>query len=431
MLGVLVFLTPFPWAGGQEIGISLIQAGVKQLMGDAGLYIVVGMLVATAVFSVLGTLFKVGWIQRRAGLKELFDVSSSWLLLRFLGALFGLMYVLQMGPALLISEGVGGAVYVGIAVNVFSVYVAASLLMPLITDFGLMEFAGTLARPVFRTLFRLPGNAAIDSLTSFVGATSIGLLITIRQYNDGVYTAREACVVATNFSIVSIPFCLVIVSIAGIEHLFLPWYGFVVLACLAAAIITPRLGPLRRKPDSYIASTEKPVYASAESGSLLREAWWRALERAKIAPSPKEFLLSGISNLMFFVFSIMAPAMALATFAAVVTFHTPIFTWLATPFVAVLEFAQLPLAATAAPALFSGYLDQFMPAIAASNIDSATTSFVLAGLSVCQLIFLSEVGVIILRSSLPLSLFDLTVIFLLRTVIVLPVLICGAQLVAP
>jgi nucleoside recognition membrane protein YjiH len=43
---------------------------------------------------------------------------------------------------------------------------------------------------------------------------------------------------------------------------------------------------------------------------------------------------------------------------------------------------------------------------------------------------MSEVGVIILRSSLPITLLDLVSIFLLRTAIVLPVLIAGAHLVA-
>ena len=117
------------------------------------------------------------------------------------------------------------------------------------------------------------------------------------------------------------------------------------------------------------------------------------------------------------------------TIAAVITFHTPIFTWLSYPFIALLEFSKLPDATAAAPAILSGYLDQFMPAIVASGIDSDVTSFVLAGLSVCQLIFMSEVGVIILRSSLPLGAAELALIFLLRTAIVLPVLILGAHLV--
>ncbi len=153
------------------------------------------------------------------------------------------------------------------------------------------------------------------------------------------------------------------------------------------------------------------------------------MERAESAPGVREFFVIGVTNMMFFAFSVMAAAMALATIAALITFHTPIFTWLSYPFIALLEFAQLPDAAAAAPALLSGYLDQYMPAIVAAGIDSDITSFILAGLSVCQLIFMSELGVIILRSSLPLSVTDLAVIFLLRTVIVLPVLFFGAHLV--
>ena len=94
-----------------------------------------------------------------------------------------------------------------------------------------------------------------------------------------------------------------------------------------------------------------------------------------------------------------------------------------------MEWAQLPEAAAAAPGIFSGFLDQYAPTITAKSIDSAATSFVLAGLSVCQLIFMSECGVIILRSTLPLRFTDLIVIFLLRTLIVFPILIVGAHVV--
>lgn len=58
----------------------------------------------------------------------------------------------------------------------------------------------------------------------------------------------------------------------------------------------------------------------------------------------------------------------------------------------------------------------------AVNVDSELARFLLAGLSVTQLIFMAEVGVLILRSSLPLGLGDLLLIFALRTLIVFPLL---------
>ena len=431
LLGVLLFLTPIPWDGSRSIIVGILVERLKILMGDYGVHIVIGILLVTCILTVMGTAFRAAWIHRHAKLKILFDVPLIWLSLRLIGLGFGLIYFFQIGPELLTSDKIGGAVFVDIGVNVVAVWVVSCLLLPLLTDFGFMEFAGTMARPIFRTIFQLPGRAAIDAVTSFVGASSIGLLITIGQYDHNNYTARQASVIATNFSVVSIPFCIVVATVSGIRHLFISWYGFVVLACLIAAVITPRLPPLSRKANTYQSGEpEKPIGDKNDSRSLLREAWERGMERAESAPGVREFFVTGLTNMMFFAFSVMAAAMALATMAALITFHTPLFYWLGYPFVSLLEMAKLPDAAAAAPALFSGFLDQYMPAIIAKGIDSEVTSFVLAGLSVCQLIFMSELGVIILRSSLPLSLWELAQIFLLRTVIVLPVLILGAGIVA-
>jgi nucleoside recognition membrane protein YjiH len=431
LLGVLIFLTPIPWEGRLTIGIGIVTGWVRLAMGDYGLHFVVALTVITGVMTVLGTYLRPAWIQERSGLKDLFDVPIVWVLLRLTGCCFALIYFFQIGPDLLKSEDVGGAVFVGIAVNVAAVYISASILLPLLTDFGLMEFVGTLARPVFRKMFQLPGRAAIDAIASFVGASAIGLLITIGQYDRGNYSGREASVIATNFSIVSIPFSLVVATVAGIEHLFIPWYGCIVLACLLAAFITPRLPPLSRKTDSYVASAEAAeVEDECVSESLLGASWKAALQRAQVAPGLRDFFTVGFKNLAFFLFSVITAAMALATIATLLVFNTPIFEWLGYPFIALLEMAQLPDAAAAATALFSGFLDQYMPALAAAGVNSEVTSFVLAGLSVCQLIYMSETGVIILRSSLPITITDLVVIFLLRTAIVLPILIVGAHLIA-
>ena len=430
LIGILIFLTPIPWDGRITIGIGVVTDWIKGLMGEYGLHIVIVLMVTTSLLTLLGTAFRVSLIHRHGGSKNLFVVPLSWMFLRLIGTTFGLIYFFQVGPELLRSEAIGGAVFVGIGVNVIAVYASACLLLPLLTEFGLMEFVGTLARPVFRRFFQLPGRAAIDAVTSFVGASAIGLLISIGQYERGNYTAREASVIATNFSIVSLPFSLVVATVAGIEKFFIPWYGFVIVACIIAALITPRLPPLSRKAETYIAAA--PAEASdneLDAHSLLSEAWHNALTRAEQAPDVRDFFTTGLTNLAFFLFSVVTASLALATIAALLVFHTPIFDWLGSPFIAFLNFAQLSESALAAPALFSGFLDQYMPAIAAAGINNNVTSFVLAGLSVCQLVFMSEVGVIILRSSLPLSIIDLLIIFLLRTAIVLPILILGAHLV--
>jgi nucleoside recognition membrane protein YjiH len=260
LFGMLTFLTPIPWDGHLTIGI--ITDGVRQLFGGLGLLIVIALMISTAVLTLCGTTFRASWILERAWLRNLFDVPFIWLLLWLAGALFGLIYFFQVGPDVLKSEEIGGAVFVGIAVNVLAVYIGACIFLPLLTDFGFMEFAGTLARPFFRRVFRLPGRSAVDAAASFVGAASIGLLITIRQYERGNYTARQACVIATNFSIVSIPFSLVVATVSGIGDLFISWYAFVMLARLAAAFIVPRIPPLSRKSDTFLSGPREDESAS-------------------------------------------------------------------------------------------------------------------------------------------------------------------------
>jgi nucleoside recognition membrane protein YjiH len=126
---------------------------------------------------------------------------------------------------------------------------------------------------------------------------------------------------------------------------------------------------------------------------------------------------------------VIAPAMGMATAAAILVFYTPVFSWLAMPIEWLLVLFSVAQAELIAPGFIAGYLDQFMPALLARNITSEFWRFVLGGLAVTQLVFLSEFGMLVLRSSLPVGLKDLTVIFIQRTVITTPLLCLGAWVV--
>ncbi len=427
LLGALVFLVPLPWRDGLTLGIAILTGAVRQLLGEMALPLLVTVIAVSAVATLLASVLRWRVLSEPAFARSLFVVPSLWVVLRVLGLLFALAYFWQIGPEVLRGETVGAAVFRDIGINMLMVYVVACFLLPLLTDYGLMEFVGTLCAPFFRRVLHLPGQAAIDATASVVGASAIGLLITIGQYEGGRYTAREACVIATCFSIVSIPFSLLVATVAGIEGVFLPWYGTVLATCLIIAVVLPRLPPLAGKASTRFDDAVAPP-VDADEGPVWRLAWRLALARASQAPGALALLLAGARNLAFFAFVVTGSALALATLAALLVFHTDIFIYLGRPFVWLLQASGLPEASAAAPALFSGFLDQFMPALAAADIESERTSFVLAGLSVCQLVFLSEVGVIMLRSSLPLGFSDLLMIFLLRTVIAFPVLVAAAHL---
>ena len=85
---------------------------------------------------------------------------------------------------------------------------------------------------VMRPLFKLPGRSSIDALTSWIGDGTIGVLLTSKQYEEGYYTKKEAAIVGTTFSVVSITFSIVIIEYVGLGNYFLPFYGTVVFAGL-------------------------------------------------------------------------------------------------------------------------------------------------------------------------------------------------------
>ena len=86
------------------------------------------------------------------------------------------------------------------------------MLLPLLLNFGLLEFFGTMMVKVMRPVFKLPGRSSIDALTSWIGDGTIGVLLTSKQYEEGFYTKKEAAIIGTTFSVVSITFSIVIIE---------------------------------------------------------------------------------------------------------------------------------------------------------------------------------------------------------------------------
>lgn len=423
LLGVLLFLTPIVYEEKVTIGLGVMADALKAAVNDHLPAIATALLILSAVLGVLGSLLKPRWVTERRALNDLFNLHPLWLGLRVLGALFAAMTFWQFGPEWIWSANTGGVVLKDLAPVLITFFLVAGLILPLLTDYGLMEFIGTIVRNVFRRIFGLPGRSAIDAIASWLGSGTVGVLITAQQYQKGFYSAREAAVIATNFSIASIAFSLLITSFMKIDHLFVPFYLTVVVAGLAAAIITPRIPPLSWKKDDYVAGVGKQIQEDVPAGtSLLRWSLLQAVQRANANPSPAQMVKIGVHNVVDIWLGLLPLVMAIGTVSLAIAEFTPIFNWLSYPFVPLLEALQLPEAAKAAPAMLVGFADMFLPAVLGKGIESELTRFVVACVSLTQLIYMSEVGVLILKAKLPLNLLELFVIFIIRTLITLPII---------
>lgn len=426
-IGVLLFLFPVTYDGNTTIFLAVITSIIRTPFEQYILEIIVGVVILSAIASGYYQFSKPDWGQRFKTLHVICHTSFPWFLTRALGACFALMVYFHVGPELIWGKNTGFTVFTEIGATIFFIITVACFLMPFLTEFGFMEFIGTMVSRPFGILFNLPGRSAIDALASFLTASNVGLLITIGQYEKGYYTTRQAAAIATNFSVVSVSFSLLIATVAGIEHLFINWYLTIFIACMICTVILVRIPPLSRINDGYFdgkISTEEDV----KQGHMFKTAIERAIRRAENAPAPFEIIKNSWYGANSVIFGVLAPSMAVGTLTIILLTNTPIFDILSTPIRLILELINFPEARSAAPGMIIGFLDQFMPAIVASSIENDLVKFVLAGLGVTQLIYMSEVGLIILRSSIPLNFIHLFIIFLLRSIISFPVLMIAGMM---
>jgi nucleoside recognition membrane protein YjiH len=429
LIGIALFLTPVTYDAKQTIVVGVLANGLMAWLGDFLPLLITIIFVLSGLVSLIVSVFKPRFLASSSLIQEVFSTTAIWLVLRILGGVLCTMTYLQVGPEWIISDDTGKVAYVDIAGIILCIIFVANILLPLLTDFGFFEFIGTMISRVFQAVFGLPGRASLDALTSWIGDSSIGTILTIRQYESGHYSAREAAVVATNFSAVSLPFSVVIAQTARIDDNFVLFYVVVTICGLIAALITPRLPPLSGLANSFYQRDKREVPPLQQSGSLFRQSLNAALYRAEHAPSVKQQLNITGRSIFDISFAVLPVAMTIEVLVLIVYYHTSVLQWISAPMVYVLQIFQLPEADAAAAGTLVGFFDQFIPAIVSTNVDSPITRFVLAGLSVTQLIYMAENGLLILRSTIPVSVAQLASIFLIRTIIVLPILSVAAHLI--
>jgi len=427
ILGIATFLTPINVDGNWTIMMGWLSSAATAYVGDTMTWVVFALLWTSMIGTIVVKLMGPDRFPAESMVSRLFQVAPVWVALRTIGAVMGTMTIFQLGPEMFWSADTGGTVLRGLAFAIIPLFLFAGLLMPFLTDYGLMEFVGTMVKRVFRKLFTLPGRSAIDALASWMSSAPVGVLITIQQYVSGHYTAREAAVIATNFSVVSVPFALIVANTVGLGHMFLSYYSAVVVTGVLTAMIMPRILPLSRFPDTHYDQVNPMREQIAGDGSLFREAIDLATQRAAKAPPLKQQIHSSVGHILDIWFGLVPAVIAVGGAGLMIATYTPILQWLTWPLVPVLEAFALPDASIAAPALIAGFLDMFLPALMVANVDAEITRFVVGVISLTQLIYMSEVGILMIKCEIPLRFHHLFVIFLLRTAIGLPLTLAFAH----
>ena len=413
-----MFLVPFSIDGSSTILVAVLAGFLNEELGPILPVLILLIATSSAALAVICS-----WRRIHEGLLgTLFWVSWPWLCLRIVGSVVAVLVFFEIGPEVVWGMNTGQTMVRQLVPTVMTLFLAVIFLLPLMTEYGIMEFVGVLVSGLFRILFRLPGRGAIDAMASWLGAAPLGALVTTQQYERGHYNRREALSIISSFSLASVAFCLLIASILDITHIFLQFYGSVALVSIVLATIVCRLPPLSEVPTTY--------HCKAQTSELVptgESVWSWALQQAvnkaaRAEPWPIQLRRSAI-KLLDLWFGLIPTVIAIGTVALILAEYTPLFNWISFPFRLYLELLAVPEAAAAAPSMVVGFADMILSAVLGSGIDSELTRFIIAGISVTQVIYMSEIGALILRSKIETTIWQLAGIFLLRTIIAIPLFV--------
>lgn len=424
IIGIIIFMIPVKFDGEWTIIVKIFADFIAKTIGDYLPALCTIIITISFVMSILAS-FNVKFIKENKLLDQTFSVTPVWLVLRILGFIVVWMVVLKdklnLGPFfdMIVADESATFILNDLLTSLVIIFVIASMLLPLLLDFGLLEFIGAIFTKIMRPVFLIPGRAAVDCITSWIGDGTLGVMLTANQYESGYYSAKEAAIISTNFSAVSITFSLIVLSQVDMVDYFGVYYLLVCLVGIVCAIIVPRIPPLSLKKDDYVVDSNHSNEDLSENySSSVQYGLDLAIKRAESHKGIGEFLKNGIENAFGMWFSVMPIVMIIGTASLVLANNTQVFEILGKPFLPLLNFLKVPESLAASKTMIVGFSDMFTPSIiAASTIQSQMTKFIVATISVTQLIYLSEVGGLILASSIPVNLFELFVIFIERTII--------------
>lgn len=434
VIGIFLFMIPIPDGAGAfniPLGYAINWLGgtlnAVQVNGFGLLYLLATLVITISFLgTVIAYVLRPDFIMDNEKLERLFISTPVYFVSKAIGFIIAWMVFLRIGPDWIIAGFTGDLMMdlISGGSGLMAIFIVIGIAVPILTDFGLMEFLGILIRKVVRVLFTLPGRSSIDLMGSWFSSSAASVIITRDQHEKGYYTDREASAICVNFTLVSLPFTFVVAATIGLEAYFAMFYLTICVTAIILAVIMPRIWPLRGIKDEYLPEVGKQIDEEVPSSiSMLGYATNLASVRAS-KTSPAGVIRSGLHNWLSIFMDLIPVILAWGTIALIIEAQTPIFDWISWPFGWYMYFLQVPYAFDFSHIAIVGFVDMFLPAILL-DIGGAPfrTSFILGALSIVQIIYMAETGILILKSKMSLNIGYLAIIFIMRTVIALPIIV--------
>ncbi|WP_202079301.1 YjiH family protein [Caldalkalibacillus salinus] len=419
VIGLFFFMMPIKINGTWTIIFDFMVSYVRGTYPDVvTLYCLVLILLA-ALCSMMAKLQRSGMFTMLPSF-QYFDASPTFFFFRCLGALLAIFIYFQIGPAWLLASQTGGLMYHTLVSSVAVIVPIGAIFITLFVVFGGLDFIGALSRPVMRPLFKVPGRSALDAIASFVGSYSVGIYMTNKMYLQGRYSVREATIISTCFSTVSIGFFAVVANTLGLLSIFPLIFFSTLFVSIIVSMILVRIPPLSRLPDAYHGHPS-PEPTRANRMPIWRFALHQGVMQAQQTKSICKTLVQGLIDGIKLSMVILPTILSVGVLAILIAQHTSLFVWLGKPMEPLLHLLRLPDVAIIAPATLIGITEMFLPALIIGEATIAAKFFI-AVLSLTQILFFSAVIPLLLEIDIPIKLTHILVLFLLRTLLAIPLI---------
>lgn len=402
LLGIFMFFIPIEVKGSQSIPIDHIVTYIRTIPGFGPVYS--GIIVTLG--GILPFINK-SWKQDR--------MTTIFSFLKLLGIPFIFMAIFSIGPDFLLADDVIPFVYGKVVVPVTSLVPIGSIFLAFLVNYGLMEFIGVFMQPVMKPIWKTPGRSAIDAVASFVGSYSIALLITNRVYTEGKYTAKEAAIIATGFSTVSATFMIIVAGALDLMGHWLLYFWLTLIVTFIVTALTARIYPLSKKPNTYYMGQEGEREVQVVNGRF-RTAWAEGMAAFDRAPSLFESIWGTLKDGIMLAIAIGPTLMSVGVLGLVIANHTPIFDLVGYIFYPFTLLLRIPEPLLAAKAVALSIAEMFLPAMLVTEAP-LMTRFLIAVVSVSEILFFSASIPCMMATEIPLSFMDYIIIWIERVIL--------------
>ncbi|WP_424008977.1 YjiH family protein [Haloferax denitrificans] len=427
MTGAFIFLFPVQHQGQTTIPLDILMAYITNISVLAVELFTLAVLFGGAILTTVSMLHYESVITLSDRQQELiqadyWQTSKLFWALRVIAIFIAIPVFLGRGPSWLVNGAVVTVAWEALLLTVVLVIPLGGIFVNLLAELGGLQFIGTLAQPVMRPLFNLPGRSALDSAASWLGSFSIGYYLTRNVFNRGGYNKREVFVICTCFATANLGTIGAVAAVTGVLDVFPVIILLYLIATLVVGAILVRIPPLSTVPEEYISEPDPEPKFTGTVTDYFRFAFSEGVRTAEEGRSIPRAAVEGLIDGTKLTAMMLGTVLTIATAVLLLEANTNLFTYIAAPFVPVMELLGIPEPRVAATAVIVAGAEYFVGTTLVINASVFTKVFVMTVTSSQAIFFAATAPMMVdMFDDIPMRFRDLTLLLVLRTALLVPV----------